>query len=169
MITEPGPNRSMPRESGKWPRPATPGREHDRATPEPFPGSSRGAIGAALSRTARIWNCGKGATGLQIQRSVAFPPIWRLNLFLRCSRQLVSTKTCTSPNPAILLSPFTRCFRSSACRRLVIGALSTVFLCLCQPHCLECRLWIRVSKLGVGAAHDSRNVCWSWLDRAPAD
>lgn len=50
MMAEPAPNRPIPTVSGKWPPPARPGREQDRATLESCPGTSRRAIGSPASQ-----------------------------------------------------------------------------------------------------------------------
>lgn len=47
MMAEPAPNRPIPTVSGKWPPPARPGREQDRATLESW---SRRAIGSPASQ-----------------------------------------------------------------------------------------------------------------------
>jgi hypothetical protein len=62
---------------GKWPRPASPGQEDDRATPEPPHRRHWCCSTRAVSRTAQIWNCGTPLPAAAL--SVAFPTIWRLH------------------------------------------------------------------------------------------
>ena len=80
-MTEPGPNRSMPTATDKWPPPAHPGREQDRATLNHAQGPGAAPLVPPVSNGSHlcatlVCSCAPG--------SIASPSICRLNLFSCC-------------------------------------------------------------------------------------
>jgi hypothetical protein len=54
-MTEPGPNRSMPTATDKWPPPAHPGREQDRATLNHAQGPGAAPLVLPVSNGSHLW------------------------------------------------------------------------------------------------------------------
>jgi hypothetical protein len=153
-MAEPGPNRSMPTATDKWPPPAHPGREQDRATLNHAQGPGAAPLVPPMSNGSHL--CATLVCSCT-PRSIASPSICRLNLFpvllasKRVSRPQSSSQTPDGPSRA----------RSGICWFLVSS--TALFLRLVHRH-LTGILWLLFlsnlgySRIEFGVAHDSRNV-----------